>query len=102
MISTPRPLRYACGTAGAEEESFAGLELYAVEQHRGDDARVAGVVVGERRVWRVLAAEACRRFGRGMNSVGHLVGVGGQHGGEDFAQRGFLGVCVQEVHVRLE
>lgn len=37
-----------------------------------------------------------------MHCVGHLVGVGGQHGGEDLAQRGFLGMCAQEVHVGLE
>ena len=33
--------------AGAEEQGLAGLESDVVEQHRGDDARVAGVVVGD-------------------------------------------------------
>ena len=33
--------------AGAEEQGLAGLQSYVVEQHRGDDAGVARVVVGD-------------------------------------------------------
>lgn len=73
-----------------------------VEQHRGDDARVAGVVVGDRGVRGVGAAEAFGRGG-GIGDRGlHPGGVRGQDRRQDLAQRRLLGVCAQDVHVRLE
>lgn len=73
-----------------------------VEQHGGDDAGVAGVVVGERGVGRVVAAEA---FGGGLglgDRGGHLRGVRAQYGRQDLAERGLFGVGAQQVGVGLE
>jgi hypothetical protein len=76
--------------------------LDVVEQHRGDDARVSGVVVGEIGVRGVGAAESCAGRGGLGDRGGHLLAVRGQHGRQHLAQRGLFGVGVQQVDVRLE
>ncbi len=90
------------GHAGAEEEGFAGLEPYVVEEQGGDDAGVARVVVCEVGVRGEVAARAGAGGGGGGDGVGHRVGVGGEDGGEDLAECGVLGVGAQDVDVRLE
>ncbi|GAA3232015.1 hypothetical protein GCM10020256_47080 [Streptomyces thermocoprophilus] len=88
--------------ARAEEEGLAGLEPDVVEQERGEDARVAGVVVGECGVGRVVAAEAVAGGGGLGDGVGDVRTVGGEDRGEDLAEGGVLRVGVQQVDVRLE
>ena len=103
MISTPRPLEVGVRDAGAEEQGLAGLESDVVEQHRGDDAGVARVVVGDvRRTGRARRRGGCRRPRPRRHRVGHLLGVGGEDRREDLAQGRVLGVGAQQVDVGLE
>ncbi len=50
----------------------------------------------------MVAAEAVAGGGRLRDGVSHLVGVGGENGGEHLAQGRLLGAGVQQVDVRLE
>lgn len=73
-----------------------------IEQHGGDDARVARVVVGEIGVRGVGAAEPGAGRGGLGDRGGHLLAVRGEHGRQHLAQRSLFGVGVQQVDVRLE
>lgn len=98
-------VRDAC----SEVEGFAGLEPYVVEQHGGDDAGVAGVVVGEGGVGGVrvgVRAGFGAQAGGGGHGFGdgggHARAVGGEDGGEGLAECGVLGVGAEDVDVGLE
>ncbi|GAA3099824.1 hypothetical protein GCM10020254_51640 [Streptomyces goshikiensis] len=88
--------------ARAEEHGLAGLEFDVVEQHGGDHPGIAGVLVDERGVRLVRAAEPYGGVPGLVDRTGHLRAVAAQDGGEHLPQRRLLGVGVQQVHVRLE